>query len=143
MFILKHTHKQIPFVLRKLYPIACKHSKIDYTKVPQLDENDLMERFVAGSGPGGSAVNKNSNCVVLTHNPTGIVVKCHLSRSQDDNRKMARDMIINKLDIMYNGEQSVAAQKKRIAENKFRKSEYKKKKLAKLKTEWKEREGIE
>lgn len=64
----------LPIRLSSYYPmlriLAHKHT-IDYTKVPKLDENDLSEKFVAGSGPGGSAVNKNSNCVVLTHNPTG------------------------------------------------------------------------
>lgn len=47
-----------------------KHS-IDYSKVPQLIETELEEQFVRGSGPGGQAVNKTANCVVLTHKPTG------------------------------------------------------------------------
>jgi hypothetical protein len=47
-----------------------KHT-IDYTKVPKLNEDDLDEQFVKGSGPGGQNVNKRSNCVVLTHKPTG------------------------------------------------------------------------
>ena len=42
---------------------------------PDLDEDELEEMFVRGSGPGGQAVNKTSNCVVLKHTPTGIVVK--------------------------------------------------------------------
>lgn len=49
---------------------ASKHT-IDYSHVPKINECDLVENFVRGSGPGGSAVNKNSNCVVLTHVPTG------------------------------------------------------------------------
>lgn len=49
---------------------ALKHT-IDYSKVPKINESDLIESFVRGSGPGGSAVNKNANCVVLTHIPTG------------------------------------------------------------------------
>lgn len=51
---------------------ALKHT-IDYSRVPKINESDLTEKFVRGTGPGGSAVNKNSNCVVLTHIPTGIV----------------------------------------------------------------------
>lgn len=42
---------------------------------PELKPEDLEENFVRGSGPGGQAVNKTSNCVVLKHIPTGIVVK--------------------------------------------------------------------
>lgn len=53
--------------------VALKHT-IDYSKVPKINEYDLTENFVKGSGPGGSAVNKNSNCVVLTHIPTGKIL---------------------------------------------------------------------
>ncbi|KAI8434707.1 hypothetical protein MSG28_003233, partial [Choristoneura fumiferana] len=121
-------------------PLAFKHTVIDYSKVPKLNEIDLSERFVRGGGPGGSAVNKNANCVVLTHIPTGIVAKCHSSRCQDENRKIAREMIVAKLDAELNREDSVAAQKRRIEEKKLKRSEYKKKKVAQMKTEWKKRE---
>ncbi|XP_023934633.1 mitochondrial translation release factor in rescue [Bicyclus anynana] len=121
--------------------IASKHT-VDYSQLPKINESDLAEQFVRGSGPGGSAVNKNANCVVLTHIPTGTVIKCHISRCQDDNRKLARDMLIAKLDELLNGENSVAAQKKRIDEQKHKKTEYKKKKRAQLKEDWKKREGL-
>ncbi|KAJ2952889.1 hypothetical protein O0L34_g7252 [Tuta absoluta] len=111
-------------------------------QVPKVEEYELTEQFVRGTGPGGSAVNKNSNAVVLTHIPTGTVVKCHISRSQDENRKLAREMLIQKLDEEINGEESVSAQKRRIEEKKYKKTEYKKKKIAKLKSEWKKREGL-
>lgn len=42
---------------------------------PELKPEDLEESFVRGSGPGGQAVNKTSNCVVLKHKPSGIIVK--------------------------------------------------------------------
>ncbi|XP_049866613.1 mitochondrial translation release factor in rescue [Pectinophora gossypiella] len=121
--------------------VLFKHT-IDYSKVPKINETDLSESFVRGSGPGGSAVNKNANCVVLTHTPTGTVVKCHISRCQDENRKLAREMLVVKLDEILNGDDSVVAQKKRIQEKKYKRTEYKKKKMAKLKSEWKEREGL-
>lgn len=47
-----------------------KHS-LDTSLVPQLKESELEEQFVRGNGPGGQAVNKASNCVVLIHKPTG------------------------------------------------------------------------
>lgn len=40
-----------------------------------LNESELEEQFVKGHGPGGQATNKTSNCVVLKHVPSGIVVK--------------------------------------------------------------------
>lgn len=47
------------------------HSKIDRSKIPVLNETDLEEQFVNGSGPGGQKLNKTHNCVVLKHKPTG------------------------------------------------------------------------
>ncbi|XP_033115666.1 uncharacterized protein LOC117115815 isoform X2 [Anneissia japonica] len=44
-------------------------------KYPELNEDDLEEQFVRGSGPGGQSTNKTSNCVVLKHKPTGIIIK--------------------------------------------------------------------
>jgi len=114
---------------------------IDRSKVPIINENDLEEMFVKGSGPGGSAVNKNSNCVVLKHKPTGIVIKCHESRCLDDNRKLAREKLIEKLDVIENGNESVEAQEKAIAVKKNAQKEWKRKKLESLKKDWIEREG--
>jgi len=113
---------------------------IDRSKVPIINENDLEEMFVKGSGPGGSAVNKNSNCVVLKHKPTGIVIKCHESRCVEDNRKLAREKLVEKLDVIENGDESVEAQKKAIVVKKNAQKEWKRKKLESLKKDWIERE---
>ncbi|KAJ8722491.1 hypothetical protein PYW07_003671 [Mythimna separata] len=139
MLLTRLCHPQAGVLSRMC--VALKHT-IDYSKVPKINECDLTEQFIRGSGPGGSAVNKNSNCVVLTHVPTGTVIKCHTSRCQDDNREKARELLIAKLDEVLNGEDSVAAQKKRLESTKYKKSEYKKKKLAQMKSEWKKREGL-
>ncbi|XP_067293695.1 mitochondrial translation release factor in rescue [Pseudorasbora parva] len=87
-----------PFVLA-----AGKKYQID---LPVVHEEDLEEQFVRGSGPGGQATNKTSNCVVLKHIPTGIVVKCHQTRSVDLNRKRAREILREKLEVAYKGEES-------------------------------------
>uniref|UniRef100_A0ABI7ZZZ0 Prokaryotic-type class I peptide chain release factors domain-containing protein n=1 Tax=Felis catus TaxID=9685 RepID=A0ABI7ZZZ0_FELCA len=86
--------------------------------LPPLDESDLEEQFVKGHGPGGQATNKTSNCVVLKHIPSGIVVKCHQTRSVDQNRKLARIILQEKVDIFYNGENSLVYKEKREAEKK-------------------------
>ncbi|NP_001297827.1 probable peptide chain release factor C12orf65 homolog, mitochondrial [Esox lucius] len=80
--------------------------KKDYIDLPALNEDELDEQFVRGSGPGGQATNKTSNCVVLRHNPTGIVVKCHQTRSVETNRKRARQIMREKLEVIYKGEES-------------------------------------
>ncbi|XP_004709786.1 mitochondrial translation release factor in rescue [Echinops telfairi] len=83
-----------------------------------LEESELEEQFVKGHGPGGQATNKTSNCVVLKHIPSGIVVKCHQTRSVDQNRKLARKILQEKVDVFYNGENSLAYKEKREAEKK-------------------------
>ncbi|KAL1928659.1 hypothetical protein VTP01DRAFT_2445 [Rhizomucor pusillus] len=76
-----------------------------------LNESDLVEKFVKGSGPGGQAVNKRVNCVDLKHIPTGIRVQCQQTRSLEANRGIARKLLIEKLDDMINGKLSKNAQK--------------------------------
>lgn len=51
-------------------------------------------------------------------------------------------MLTDKLDETLNGEESVMAQKKRMEEKKYKRTESKKKKVAKLKEDWKKREGL-
>lgn len=70
-------------------------------------------------------------------------MKAHQSRLLDTNRKVARDILIEKLDQIQNGEESVACQKKKIEESKSSKSGAKRRKLQELKTAWKERERTE
>lgn len=116
---------------------------IDYSRVPVLDEHDLEERMVRGSGPGGQAVNKTNNCVALKHKPTGIIVKCHLHRMASSNRIEARRLLIARLDEHFNGELSVENQMKQLEIKKSSKSERKRKKIDEMKKKWKERENIE
>lgn len=40
-----------------------------------LNDEDLIETFVKGSGPGGQCINKRSSCVDLRHIPTGLRVQ--------------------------------------------------------------------
>ncbi|XP_029998377.1 mitochondrial translation release factor in rescue [Sphaeramia orbicularis] len=99
--------------------------KKDLVDLPVLNEDELEEQFVRGSGPGGQATNKTSNCVVLKHIPTGIVVKCHQTRSVDINRKRARDIMREKLDVANKGELSEISLRKK--ESILRKQEKRKK----------------
>lgn len=87
--------------------------KKDLVELPVLNEEELEEQFVRGHGPGGQATNKTNNCVVLKHVPTGIVVKCHQTRSLDLNRKRARQLMQEKVDIALKGELSEIFVKKK------------------------------
>jgi protein subunit release factor B len=55
-----------------------------------IKEEDLLEKFILGSGAGGQKINKTSSCVYLKHLPTGIEVKCQQERSRELNRHLAR-----------------------------------------------------
>lgn len=55
-----------------------------------IKEEDLIEKFILGSGSGGQKINKTSSCVYLKHQPTGIEVKCQKDRSREMNRFLAR-----------------------------------------------------
>ncbi|CAH7243039.1 mitochondrial translation release factor in rescue [Phodopus roborovskii] len=92
----------------------------DYPALLPLHESELEEQFVKGHGPGGQATNKTSNCVVLKHVPSGIVVKCHQTRSVDQNRKIARKILQEKVDVFYNGENSPIHKEKLEAERRKR-----------------------
>jgi protein subunit release factor B len=77
-----------------------------------------MESFLKGSGPGGQKINKTSSAVQLKHLPTGIVVKCQETRSRDQNRKLARRILSEKLDEMEKGDESRTAIKTERARTK-------------------------
>ncbi|KAG2185858.1 hypothetical protein INT43_002296 [Umbelopsis isabellina] len=86
-----------------------------------LNDEDLIETFVRGSGPGGQCINKRSNCVDLRHIPTGLRVQCQQTRSLAQNRGIARKILLGKLDDHFNGNLSKSAVKgKKIAKAKKR-----------------------
>lgn len=136
--------KVAQLLIRSGKPTMCRWKQtFDHLKVPTLNPEDLEEEFCRGSGPGGQAVNKTNNAVILKHKPSGLIVKCHQTRSLARNRELAREILTDKLDQMINGEMSLTAQKKRILEKKSRESSKRSEKLSELKEQWKKREGIE
>lgn len=60
-------------------------------------EEDLVEKFILGSGSGGQKINKTSSCVYLKHIPTGIEIKCQRERSRELNRFYARRELCEKI----------------------------------------------
>lgn len=117
--------------------------KLDFSKVPVLNEKDLEEKFVLGGGPGGQCINKTASCVMLKHKPTGTVVKTQETRSLIENRKIAREIMINKLDNLLNKEDSIDNQKKQLMKEISLARKRKQKKFSELKMAFKEREGLD
>ena len=67
----------------------------------------------------------------------------HATRSLQQNRQLARQSLINKLDILYNGESSVQTQIENIKKEKSLKNRAKAKKKQLLKQKWKEENELD
>ncbi|KAG0286673.1 hypothetical protein BGZ96_009265 [Linnemannia gamsii] len=86
-----------------------------------LLETDFRERFIKGGGNGGQKINKTNSNVELKHFETGIVVQCQATRSLPQNRKLARRILVQRLDEYHNGDLSKRGQKaEKIREKKKR-----------------------
>src|SRR3954469_11077458 len=96
-------------------------------KALQIFENDIDEHFVRSGGHGGQNVNKVSTCVYLKHLPTGTEVKCQKTRSQQDNRYFAREILCQKIEAVTLGRESEEARER----HKIRKQKRKRSKRAK------------
>ena len=59
-----------------------------------IRDADLEETFAHSSGPGGQNVNKVATAVRLRHLPSGISVTVQDSRSQVQNRRLARERLL-------------------------------------------------
>jgi protein subunit release factor B len=86
-------------------------------------EEDLVEKFVLGSGSGGQKINKTSSCVYLKHLPSGIEVKCQAARSRALNRFLARRELCERLEDLRLGVESARQQaQEKIRRQKRRRS---------------------
>jgi len=95
-----------------------------------IREDDLDEKFVRSGGKGGQNVNKVATCVMLSHRPSGLQVKCQEERSQAMNRFLARRLLCEKLDEKQRGAASAAEQaRERIRRQKRRRSKRAKDKM--------------
>src|SRR6266852_5006247 len=63
-----------------------------------IRESDFEESFARSSGPGGQNVNKVATAVTLRHRPSGISVTVQDSRSQAQNRKLARERLLDAIE---------------------------------------------
>ncbi|TVY87309.1 putative peptide chain release factor-like protein, mitochondrial, partial [Lachnellula willkommii] len=81
-------------------------------------EEEFTEVFLHGSGPGGQKINKTSSAVQLKHIPTGLVLKVQEHRSRSQNRKLARQKLAERLDVMERGSESRVAVKAEVKRKK-------------------------
>ncbi|CEK11577.1 peptide chain release factor family protein [Legionella hackeliae] len=95
-----------------------------------INEVDLTEKFIIGSGKGGQKLHKTASTVYLKHTPSGMEIKCQESRSREDNRYFARERLCEKLHSLLSDEQSKEQQKlEKIKRQKKRRSRRAKQKI--------------
>lgn len=83
--------RQTSFALVEVLPIIEDSQEIN------IKDSDLSWNFTRAGGAGGQSVNKLNTAVELTHEPSGITVKCREERSQIQNKERALKILKAKL----------------------------------------------
>lgn len=95
-----------------------------------IDDKDIIEKFIIGSGRGGQKLHKTASMVYLKHTLSGIEIKCQYSRSREDNRYYARQRLCEKLHRTISDEKTKEQQRiEKIKRQKKRRSRRAKQKM--------------
>ena len=109
----------------------------------RIREEDLVEKFVLGSGSGGQKINKTHSCVYLKHTPSGRELKCQATRSREMNRWLARRQLCERVDEEQRGAQSARQQAyEKIRRQKRRRSRRQKQRMLDDKHRHAEKKGM-
>ncbi|MER3442827.1 MAG: peptide chain release factor 2 [Meiothermus sp.] len=71
--------------------------EVDESVDVQINPEDLRIDVMRSQGKGGQGVNTTDSAVRVVHLPTGIIVKCQVTRSQQKNKEMAMNILRSKL----------------------------------------------
>ncbi|WWC89152.1 uncharacterized protein L201_004070 [Kwoniella dendrophila CBS 6074] len=85
---------KLPGSIKRLNRILSRQRQVE------IPESELDEKFVRGRGPGGQAINKTNSSVSLIHIPTGIRIQSQPTRSREENRKVARRILSERLEVL-------------------------------------------
>src|SRR5437868_14975185 len=64
-----------------------------------IDPAAIAEQFIRGGGPGGTKVNKTSNCVLLRYAPLALVIRCQRDRRRSVNRFLALRELVDQAEM--------------------------------------------
>lgn len=64
-----------------------------HSKEIEIRDEDLEWQFMRSSGAGGQSVNKTSSAARLIHKPTGITIVSRQEKKQEQNRKIAMELL--------------------------------------------------
>jgi peptide chain release factor 2 len=81
-----------------------------------IPDSDIKRATCRSGGAGGQHVNKTESVVLLTHIPTGIVVRCQIERSQVRNGILALELL--KAKLARKKEMELAAESKQLYDDK-------------------------
>lgn len=76
-----------------------------------INEADIIEKFITGSGKGGQKLHKTASTVYIKHIPSEIEIKCQESRSRESNRYFARVRLCERLHSLTSDEKTKKQQK--------------------------------
>lgn len=105
--------RQTSFALVEVLP---ELEEVDLPDV-KIKDDDLDWQFFRASTQGGQNVQKVSTAVRVKHKPSGIVVTAQVERHQEQNRKIALNLLRSKLWLL---EQAKAEAKKRELKGEYR-----------------------
>lgn len=106
-----------------------------------IDEKDIKENFIRGSGSGGQKINKTSSCVQLVYK--NFEIRCQKTRSQADNRFWARRELCNRIiSINKDNECLQKKEQEKIRRQKKRRSRRSKQKILDIKSKHSEKKKL-
>ncbi|WP_156890672.1 peptide chain release factor 2 [Meiothermus rufus] len=84
--------------------------EVDESVDIQINPEDLRIDVMRSQGKGGQGVNTTDSAVRVVHLPTGLFVKCQITRSQQKNKELALNILRSKLfEIEYKKKQEELA----------------------------------
>lgn len=108
-----------------------------------IHEEDLVEKFILGSGRGGQKIQKTHSCVYIKHIPSKIEVKCQKERSRELNRYYARKELCEKIETkLLKIKTDKQKEREKIRKQKKRRSKKQKEKMIADKRILSEKKGL-